>query len=411
MNNALNRAVNIILRVATLGARFVFIFFLAKYLDPASLGYYGIFAATIGYSIYIVGLDFYAYVSREIIKTSVENRGRLLKGQAALSSLLYFAFLPFVIFILIKSEWPDSLAWWFIPILVIEHFNQEMSRLLVVLNAQVMSSLISFVRQGCWSIAVIAVMLVDNSSRNLNVVMGLWLVAGVVAATVTIVKLKQFNISGWMLGVDWVWVKKGVSVSLSLLLATLVLRSIQAIDRYWLESLGGIEMVGAYVLLIGVANSLLLFLDAAIFSFSYPLLIELNHKRENELVRQEVKKLFWYVAFICLIFGVVSHYLLPYLLEWIGKSVYLTAFKWYPWLLFATIFNALSMVPHYGLYAQGFDKPIIYSHITSLFVFLFATWTMSEYFGYLAVPIGLTVTFAFIFAWKSYAYWVYLKID
>jgi hypothetical protein len=69
------------------------------------------------------------------------------------------------------------------------------------------------------------------------------------------------------------------------------------------------------------------------------------------------------------------------------------------------------MVPHYGLYAQGFDKPIIYSHITSLFVFLFATWTMSEYFGYLAVPIGLTVTFAFIFAWKSYAYWVYLKID
>ena len=125
------RFINIGIHGANLGSRFLFIFFLAKFLDPAMVGYYGIFTATVGYCLYFVGLDFYTYVSREILKTNSAERGRLLKGQAALACALYVILLPVGILFLGRSGWPGHLVWWFFPILVLEHLNQELSRLLV----------------------------------------------------------------------------------------------------------------------------------------------------------------------------------------------------------------------------------------------------------------------------------------
>ena len=57
MPATLERMTNIGLRFSTLGVRFLLIFFLAKYLDAASVGYYGLFAATVSYALYFVGLD------------------------------------------------------------------------------------------------------------------------------------------------------------------------------------------------------------------------------------------------------------------------------------------------------------------------------------------------------------------
>jgi O-antigen/teichoic acid export membrane protein len=276
-----SRLVNLALHGTTLATRFVFIFFLAKYLDPASVGYYGLFAATVGYAIYFVGLDFYTYLTREIIKTPVERRGQLLKNQAALSGVLYLVLLPFTIVFLHQSGWPAHLMWWFFPILLLEYFNQEMSRFLVAMSEQITASLILFVRQGSWAIAIVALLTWDASSRNLDTVMALWAIAGVAATTIGIWKLRRLRMGGWEARVDWIWIKKGIRISLAFLIATLALRGIQTIDRYWLEALGGIEMVGAYVILLGVASTLMAFLDAGVFAFAYPTLIKLSHQQDH----------------------------------------------------------------------------------------------------------------------------------
>ena len=84
-NSDRDRVLNIGLRIATLASRFLFIFFLAKYLDSASFGYYGLFAAAVSYCLYFVGMDFYTYVTREILKTPNDQRGRLLKARASVS--------------------------------------------------------------------------------------------------------------------------------------------------------------------------------------------------------------------------------------------------------------------------------------------------------------------------------------
>jgi O-antigen/teichoic acid export membrane protein len=396
---------NIGLRSITLGSRFLFIFFLAKYLDPASVGYYGLFTATVGYALYFVGLDFYIYVTREILKTPNDQRGRLLKDQAGLSGLLYLVLLPIALIFLQREGWPEHLAWWFFPILLVEHFNQEMSRLLGALSEQLTASLALFVRQGSWAIAIVALMILEPNSRHLDVVMALWACAGVASAALAIWKLKQLRMGGWGAPIDWPWISKGTAISIAFLGATLALRGFQTIDRYWLEALGGIEIVGAYTLLLGVAGTLMTFLDAGVFAYTYPALIAHSHRQEHDAARAKVRQMFFQTLALSAVFGIVSWLILPYLLDWIGKPAYKNALGLYPWLLTATIINAVGLTPHYALYARGADKPIIYSHLAALPVFVLATWAFSKTYAALAVPIGLNIAFVVILVWKSAAYW------
>ena len=407
LNN--EKILNVGLRSATLGTRFLFIFFLAKYLDPASVGFYGLFTAAIGYALFFVGLDFYTYVTREILKAPNDQRGQILIGQAALSGVLYVLFFPVGLVFLSQSGWPGQLPWWFFPILFLEHFNQELSRLMVAMSQQIAASFILFVRQGSWAIASVLLLNFHAPSRNLETVLVLWAIAGVAAASMGIWKLQQMNMGGWRASVDWTWIKKGIAVSGAFLLATLALRGVNTFDRYWLEALGGIDMVAAYVLLLGVAGTVMTFLDAGIFAYAYPALIQHHHKDEHAQARARVRQVLWQTAIISVAFALVSCLLLPYLLRWIGNPVYIEAAHLYPWLLLATVLNAFSMAPHYGLYAKGNDKPIIYSHGTSLVFFVASTWLLSGRFGPMAVLLGLNLAFALILVWKSFAYWLACK--
>lgn len=398
------RILNISLRFGTLGTRFLFVFFLAKYLDVASVGYYGLFTATVGYCLYFVGMDYYVFVTREILKAPIDQRGRLLKGQIALSSLLYVALVPVATVLLNKADWPGHLLWWFVPILLLEHLNQEISRLLIAFSEQVSASLVLFVRQGSWVLVVLALMSWDAQIRHLDAVMALWVCAGVSAAALGIWKVRQLQIGGWGYSIDWAWVRRGVAVSAAFLIATLALRGIQTIDRYWLEALVGIEVVGAYVLFMGVSSALVVFLDAGVFSFSYPALIKHNHHKEYALARTKVRHMIFQTLAVCLAFDVVSLLLLPYLLNWIGNPAYQNAVILYPWLLASMTINAVGLVPHYALYAYGWDKPIVYSHLAALPTFILSTLAISQIQPVLAVPSGLLASFTIILVWKTLAY-------
>lgn len=404
--NKLYRYLNIVLRISTLGTRFLFVIALAKFLDPAHVGYYGLFTASVGYTMYFVGLDFYNYVTREILRSPEGERGRILKAQAALCGGLYVIVLPVALCLLIWTDLPALLIWWFVPILILEHFNQEVFRLLVALSRQVTASAVLFLRNGSWAIAAVVLMASAPESRNLGVVFALWGAGGLGAALIGGWAVYRLDIGGWRAAVDWRWMRQGITVSLGFLVATIALRSVQTFDRYWLESLGGLELVAAYVLFMGIAASLLTFLDAGVFAFTYPDLIRHNHQEEPNLARALVCKALLQTVAVAAAFAVASLLALPYLLEWIANPVYQAEVWLYPWLLSAMIVNALGLIPHYGLYAQGRDRPIILSHVAALGTFVAVTGLLSASHGALAVPIGLNLSFFVILIWKSTAYLV-----
>jgi O-antigen/teichoic acid export membrane protein len=401
------RLLNVGIRFLTLGLRFLFIFFLAKYLDISSVGYYGLFTASVGYCLYFVGMDFYVYAAREILEAPRDRRGLMLKGQMGLSLLLYLGLTPVALLFLSRVSWPADLIWWFLPILLLEHFNQEVSRLLVALSEQVFASIVLFVRQGSWAIAAVLLMSWSDDSRNLGTIVALWACAGIFAAILGAWKVWRLRMGGWRDAIDWRWVKKGVALSAAFLVATLALRGIQTVDRYWLEALAGVEIVGAYVLFLGATGALMVFLDASVFSFGYPALITHNYRKEYGLARARVQMMLYQTLAICLAFALASWIALPILLDWIGNPAYGDAVFLYPWLLAAMIVNAISMVPHYGLYGARCDRPIIYSHLAALPTFGLFVIILGRFWPIAAVPAALVAAFALILIWKTFAYlWV-----
>ncbi|WP_299364851.1 oligosaccharide flippase family protein [uncultured Paracoccus sp.] len=387
-----------------MGTRFLLVFFLARFLEPEAVGYYGLFTATVGFVLYFLGLDFYVYTTRELLKLPEHERAKPVKGQAMLSLGLYAVVLPAAFVVLAYLGWPRHLIWWFLGIVVLEHINQEIFRLLIALSRQIHAGFLLFARQGSWALAVVALMAAHPGTRHLDMVMGLWAGSGLVTVMLGLWCIRRQPFGSWRQQIDWRWVRRGVKVSAAFLIATLSLRAMQASDRYLMEAFVGLEGVAAYVLFLGVASALMTFLDAGIFAFAYPELISLHHQEDYAATRRRVLRMLWQTLWVCGIFSVGSWLALPYLLAWIGNPVYSRSIGLYPWLLLATILNAIGMVPHYALYASGRDRPIIQSHLAALPAFLFLGWILGGSVPNLAVPIALAMSFALILVWKTVAY-------
>lgn len=402
--NNQKKVLNVGVRAATLACRFLFIFFLAKLLTPAEVGLYGLVTATVAYSLYFVGLDFYTFTTRELAGSDRNVWGGFIRNQAALSLALYCVVLPASMLVFFSEMLPWTLAKWFFLLIVLEHICQELTRLFIAASEQLAASIVLFLRQGTWAIVIVAIMLADEGARHLDAVFGAWTVACLLAIGFSVTKLRAMRIGGWRANLDYKWIWRGIKVALPLLVATLAVRGVFTVDRYWLQLLAGLDVVGAYVLFIGVANTLMAFLDAGVFSFAYPPMIHAYRRNDPILYRRKMREMIFLTATFVAIFTAASVLLLPYLLEWLGKSIYLENYTLFYWLLLATVLNALGMIPHYAVYAQKQDRSIIQSHLAALPVFILVTALATAWTPLYAVPMGLCASQLAILIWKLRAY-------
>lgn len=408
---ALSRLSNIVLRGMTLASKFLLIFFLARYLPASELGLYGLLTATIAYALYLVGLDFYIYTTREITKMGEWHFGGLLKNQITMTGALYAVSLPLLFLIFITKLLPWEVSIWFFVLLVLEHINQEIGRLLIALSQQHAASLNLFLRSGSWPLAAILLMSLYPGLKSLEYVLLLWVIGDLLAITLSILKLRKLEIIGWHEKVDWKWILTGIKIAIPFLAATLAIRGIFTFDRYWIKELSNIEIVGAYVLFMGLSNAVISFLDAGVFSFIYPTLIKSHNERNSILFRSQARSLFIQTAlFLCILtIGAVT--LITPALSFIGKPIYSENSNLFYWSLFSVILYSLGMIPHYCLYAQGKDRAIILSHLLGLAVFLFSTWMLSSAISYMAIPISLCIAFLVILATKALAFFLLTPPD
>ncbi|WP_207390851.1 lipopolysaccharide biosynthesis protein [Phytopseudomonas dryadis] len=395
------RVSNIGLRGATLLSKFALVFFLASFLEPEDLGLYGLLVVAIGYSLYLLGFDFYVFTTRELIGTARAAWGCLLKSQCALSAILYIVFIPLLSLLFASRLLPWSVAAWFFALLILEHLAQELNRLLIAASEQIWASIILFLRSGLWAMLVVALMWAIPACRSLDTVLQWWFFGCALACLVGIAKLFTMRLGGWSSAVDWSWIRKGLKVVLPFLLATLAIRAVFTLDRYAFEYLEGLQALGAYVLFISMCSALLAFLDAGVFAFSYPKLIAHWRSQELRLFSKELKALAIQTLGVSLAFVAASLMVLDSLLGWLDKAVYLDHQRLFYWLLLASTLYGVSMVPHYALYAMGRDKVIIKSHVGSLLLFLISIFLLAKPLQGLAVPVSLCAVFAALTIWKG----------
>jgi hypothetical protein len=332
-----------------------------------------------------VGLDFYTYSTREIIKHDRAVWGRLLKSQAALSAWMYLLVAPIVLIVFACELLPWQLLGWMVVLLPLEHLNQELTRLLIALSRPVLAGWVIFLRSGLWPLLLAGLYVGVPELRSLDTALALWIGSSTVACCLGIVTVRRMGTSGWRETVDWAWVRQGVKIASVLLLGTLALRGVFTLDRYWLEALQGLEVVAAYVVFIAVAGVLSAFLDSAVFNFQYPALI-LHWSQGNPAeFRQATMNM---------------------LLLWLQNDLYVIHVDLFAWLLAAMTLYSLSMIPHYALYAAKSDRVIATSHLGALMAFVLATAAASTASREWAVVVGLNAAFSWMLVHKT---WYYMK--
>lgn len=399
-----NQVFNLILRAATLVSKFALVFFLAKFLLPAEVGVYGLLSVTIGYCLFVVGQEFYVYSMRELVTSTEFLRAGILRDQLVFYVFSYIVFFPVFIIIFVGNFLPWDTVLWFYLLLLLEHFAQEINRVLVALSCQLEASAVLFLRSGAWVVVLIPLLLNFNSLRGLNSVLISWSMGASFACVLGVFLIVSKIKVGHMPPINWVWIKNGLRVAFPMLIAALSTRALFTFDRYLVEVLGGLDVLGAYVLYTGIAGAVIAFLDAGVVVFFYPRLIASAQEKNFGKFKADMKSLranVMIVIFFLTFFSFVGGYLV---VGWIDNPVYKDRFHFLTILLAATFVFGLSHTSHMGLYAQKKDRVILSSQVASLVLFFVIVGILKDGLGVTAVPVSLFVAFSLMLLWKNLAY-------
>lgn len=399
-----DRLLNMGLRGATLVSKFALIFVLAKLLPPQDVALYGLMAATIGYALMALGLDFYTYATRDLIATPRHSWAGKLRDQGVFYLATYALVLPLALLLFSQGLLPWGMALWFFPLLAVEHLAQEFNRLLVAISQPLWASIVLFLRSGFWAFAVAAWMWWHPASRQLSFVFGAWLLSAALACVLALWPLRHIDRHSLGGRINWPWIWRGLKVALPFALATLCLRAIYTADRYLIEWLDGVQVLAAYVLFVGMANAVMSFLDAGVFSFQYPRLLTAASQGRPAAFAHEMKRLWRNTLLVTGLLVVAAYVLARPVVQWLDQPAYAAQLGLLPWALAAVALMAISMVPHYALYARHRDRVIITSHLASVAVFALAAWLLRPLLGQATIPAAVVVAMGFILVFKLLAY-------
>lgn len=402
---SLRQLLNACLRGGVLVSRLALVVGLAKLVAPAELGLYGLFTVTVTYAMLVAGLDFYAYSQRELLFERRHSAAFILRHHAATCGFAYLVVLPAMSMVFAFGHLPFWMFPWFAVLLVTEHAAQEINRFLIVTRRPLTAGCLLFLRQGIWVWIMLALMWLEPTWRRLDVLFGCWLAGSILALIFGGVlihsKIEWESEFQW----NWAWVRKGLRTGAMFLLATLCLRGMLTFDRYIVESMAGLDLLGVYTLYVSIAMAVMNFIDASVFVFRFPILAAVLGKGQQDRYRLEWRRM-WRDTILSLTLVILVAGLVGFIVvEAIETPVYRENIDILWWLLCAIGLYVLSMVPHYGLYAMRADRPILTAHISGFIGFIPVALGLSSYWPRLGVPIALVVVFAWLGLFKGSVYW------
>jgi O-antigen/teichoic acid export membrane protein len=361
------------------------------------VGTFGLFFATINLAMYAVGLDFYAFSTREILKASGAQVAQLIRNQLALHLVSYAAALPlFVLGIFIATSLlPMELAGWFCLLLVLEHLGQELQRVLVTLQRSTQAALSLFLRQGLWGIVVPLLMVLFPSARSLGTLWRYWSLCEVAGLLLAAWFLRDL---AWAEArkrpIDWSWIRGGIRGALPFLTATVALTVMRTLDRYALKHFWGDEAVGVVTFFLFIRNAIQGLIDAGIVFVLQPRIL-IAHQRGQAAEYSRLMKVLLasVLGAACGLSGIAALLIRP-VIALVARPEYGRALDVFWLVLVLTVVAAVSDVPHTALYARHFDRAIVWCALFGLLATAASLLLLVPTFAMAGSLIATTIGFA-----------------
>lgn len=346
------------------------------------MGTYGLISSTISVSILIVGLDFYTINNREIAARNQEEWPPLLRDQALFHLVSYVFILPLLSLLFLAGPLPWTSMGWFYLILVAEHLSQEIYRILIAAQRPVRANFVLFVRSGAWAYAMLAVMATFEHLRSIKIVWSGWAAGSMISILCGVLFLIDLP---WAKTrekrIDWAWIRRGALQSAPFLGATVALRGIETVDRYFIQSQSGSDMVGIYTFYYSIASVVQTFIFTGVFSTMYPKLVASDHQNDDSTRRKTMKAMKSGAIVGGGIMSLIMAAAIIPLSDLVDNSVYRQHLGTYWTLLLAIFVGVISLIPHYDLYSRRQDRPLILSSILGLVVAVVLNWWLVPWLG------------------------------
>jgi O-antigen/teichoic acid export membrane protein len=245
----------------------------------------------------------------------------------------------------------------------------------------------------------------DDDLRRLETVLVAWVSGGTLSILLggAVIWHNTRPWRRWPL--DMSWIRRGLAVGLTFLVATLSARALLTVDRYIVEYFSSTEFLGAYVVYSSMAMAIMSVLDPAVFSFLYPRLVSAYRTNDMAKYTSTMREMAFSAAGVSALVTIAGAIVAPYVFAWTGKPVYSEHADIFRLLLLAAFIYAMNWVPHYGLYARGADRIILTAHLVSLPVFALTAIPLGSLFPQAAAPLGLVAAFTWLAAFKAWHYW------
>lgn len=390
------RAANVSLRVFTMGSRFVLLLALSRFLEPRDVGLYGLFTGTVIFSWQLIGGEIYSFSNRDMLRRPPSQWSYIIQHMALGIAVLYVLMLPALGLVFRFDILPTQLAGWFFAILICEHISQEAHRLLNFMGRPISAGVVLVVRSGAWVWLIIPAMWLYPEYRGLETVFMGWLIgAGLALALGSALVYREIPLwQRWPISLGWL--KRAFQIGAIFLLSAMSFRAITTADRYTVQYLVGEDLLGVYILYIGMAMSIISVLQPAVLAFLTPKLVAAHHNDNSIEYRQTIREIAWSSVGLAVVLAFVVALFAPQLFEWIGRDLYSQHLPLLWILLLVAVMYAAGLAPQSGLYAKGKDRSILIANLSSLVVFVIMIAALARAVPLFAVPLGLFGAFLWV---------------
>jgi O-antigen/teichoic acid export membrane protein len=394
------KLLNVFLRIGGIGSKFLIVTLMSKYFDVDVFGNYGLITSIITILIFVLGLDFYNFSVRDILKTNDQQE---TVNKVVLTFIVYFCvYLLFILlgyFIFRYVDYIKPYLFLVLCLVITEHFSQEVYRLLIGFKKVLLANILLFFRTVSWS-GIIIYYYYNNSVITIDKIFSLWLIAN----SLTIIYVLILSISKnynriLKSSLSFNWVKKGLRVCSIFFLATISLKSMEYANRFIVDFFMGEELAGIFLFYSNISILITVYINTIVISFELPELIKsINSPNIHLLLKKFKKSLFIHI----IISSVFIFLIIKPLLIWQNKAEFE---KYLPIIYFLVVGIGLmnySLFYHFKLYIYHKDKALLKSMVISAILSLILSISFTYFYGIYGATTAFVISCIILFYMRYY---------
>lgn len=378
-----------------------------KYISLEFQGEYSLLLTSITVLMLVTGFDFYVYSNRYLIKNR-EEKSKVLINQFVFHFCTYIIlFLLYITLTLFNIPF-EYLTITVFFLLIFEHLGMEFFRIFIALEKPLIANIVLFIRTGTWPLLLIYKIVVINEPITIQTIIFYWTAASLLSVILSFALLFK-DIFKVKITINKIWIKQGIKVASVFFIATIAQKIIEYSDRYIIDSFLGVKSVGIYSFFFQLANVANVVIFTIFISFMYPQIVYFIDQKLKKEAYSVIRKLQLYSIGFIVFYTIVIAVILPYLLDFVGKSeLYNHQIILYLFLV-GNLFLNLSYTSHYVLLSLEKDKVLMWIVIGVAIINLAGNFLVVNRFGLKGVVSVFVFSSILLFIIKYKAEKKYLK--